>query len=86
MPAFRLDGVREEGTGGQILADETAVPVTAGRGPRRGRTLPRPGLRFNLNNQTRGIEMTETVFSCITLRALLRLYQVHLRPLRHSTA
>jgi len=25
--------------------------------------------------------MTETVFSCITLRALLRLYQVHLRPL-----
>jgi hypothetical protein len=25
--------------------------------------------------------MSETVFSCITLRALLRLYQVHLRPL-----
>ena len=25
--------------------------------------------------------MTETTFSCITLRALLRLYQVHLRPL-----
>jgi len=25
--------------------------------------------------------MTETIFSCITLRALLRLYQVHLRPL-----
>lgn len=25
--------------------------------------------------------LTETIFSCITLRALLRLYQVHLRPL-----
>ena len=25
--------------------------------------------------------MTETTFSCITLRALLRLYQVHLRPM-----
>ena len=29
----RLDGVQENGVGGQILADTTAAPTDTGRGP-----------------------------------------------------